>query len=63
MIELVNSPPKTITDEPVYCDFCGKRCLSQIYEVKQERPRVTRTWRFHTLECLRRWASPLSHGG
>lgn len=45
---------------PVACDRCGKPNRTQMYTITLTRERVTREWNFDTLDCLRKWAEPVT---
>lgn len=41
------------------CDLesCEVMTVSQVYRLTQERPDYTREWTFHSMVCLRKWAT------
>lgn len=56
MIETLTSTIYKAQDK-TGCDTCGKECTSQIYQVHQIRPTLTRTWNFCSMSHMRQWSS------
>lgn len=57
MTETVHRDEQEIPPEE--CSECGTECMTQVYYVTLERPKVTRMWSFCTLTCLRKWMRPV----